>query len=243
MSSSNTKFVQKAIAVVVIVAVLSVVGVSPLLMLFIAGVVLVVWALNRRARHRELQRIFDFYVAADAILRDEERNWYGFEVAEVIEEGEHSLEAMPDSPALHLFALGALYHRIGKYEATAEFLGRVVEDQGYDERQHTAPSPQLRRYVSMLRRIETNPSIAPQELAAIRSLERLRRKQAAVLLKQSRAAMQNEVKTQQATEQLPPKATADVTNEPSPPPTIPAARPPISEVLHDVYQDDNSSVN
>ena len=32
--------------------------------------------------------MFDFYIAADAILRDEERRWYGFEIAEVIEHGE-----------------------------------------------------------------------------------------------------------------------------------------------------------
>ncbi|HEX6729492.1 MAG TPA: hypothetical protein VF074_05750 [Pyrinomonadaceae bacterium] len=245
MSSSSKRFVQKTIAVIVIVAVLDVVGVSPLLMLFVTGVVFVVWALNRRARHHELERIFNFYVAADAILRDEDRRWYGFEIAEVIEDGEYSLDVMPDCPALHLFALGALYYRIGKLEMTAEYLTRVVEDDSYDERQHISPSPQLRQYVSMLRRIEANPSHAPQQLAAVRSLERLRRKQAAVLLRQSRATLrtQNENKTtpdqvlKTATTQ---SVTIDETMLPSPTPT--SARPPISEVLHDVY-DDKSSVN
>jgi hypothetical protein len=245
MTSSNKRFAQKAIAIIIIVAVLDVVGVSPLLMMFVTGVVFVVWALNRRARSRELERIFNFYVAADAILRDEDRRWYGFEVAEVIEDGENSIGAMPDCPALHLFALGALYNRIGKPENTVEYLTHVVEDDLYDERQHTAPSPQLRQYVAMLRRIEANPSLAPQQLAAVRSLERLRRKQAAVLLKQSRAALRNQTNDKKAAEQI----SVDVSSQPlttdeptQPPPSPNSARPPIIDVLHDVY-DDKSSVN
>jgi hypothetical protein len=246
MTSCGKSFAQKTIALIVIVAVLDVVGVSPLLMLFVTGVVFVVWALNRRARHRELEGIFNFYVAADAILRDEDRRWYGFEVAEVIEDGEYSLDAMPDCPPLHLFTLGALYYRIGKYEATAEYLTRVVEDEIYDERQNTAPSPQLRRYVAMLRRIEANPSVAPQQLAAVRSLERLRRKQATVLLKQSRAALPNQNNDKTVTVQISTNpATQSVKTEETAlrPPSAPAVRPPISEVLHDVYEDDKSSVN
>lgn len=244
MTPGNKRFVQKGIAVIVIVAVLGVVGVSPLLMMLIAGVVLVIWALNNRAQHRELGRIFDFYVAADAILREEDRGWYGFEVAEVIEDGEYSLEVMPDCPALHLFALGALYHRIGKHEATAEYLTRVVEDEHYDERQQIAPSPQLRRYVTMLRRIEKNPSLAPQQLAAVRSLERMRRKQAMVLLNDSRAVLGNG-KDDSAQEQNPAGATLkSITDEVSGHPlNQTSTRPPISEVLHDVYQDEESSVN
>jgi hypothetical protein len=244
MTSCSKRFVQKTIAIIVIVAVLDVVGVSPLLMLFVTGVVFIVWALNRRARHRELERIFNFYVAADAILRDEDRRWYGFEIAEVIEDGEQSLDAMPDCPALHLFTLGALYYRIGKPEASAEYLTRVVEDEFYDERQHTAPSPQLRQYVAMLRRIEANPSLAPQQLAAVRSLERLRRKQATILLRQSRAAMPSQNESKTASELPANTATPSITidQETLPPPTPASARPPISEVLHDVY-DDKSSVN
>jgi hypothetical protein len=244
MNSGSKGFVQKGIAVVVIVAVLGVVGVSPLLMMFIAGVVFVIWSLNRRAQHRELGRIFDFYVAAEAILRDEDRGWYGFEVAEVIEEGEYSLDVMPDCPALHLFALGALYYRIGKHGATAEYLTRVVEDQHYDERQQVTPSPQLRRYVTMLRRIERNPSLAPQQLAAVRSLERMRRKQATVMLTQSRATLGNG-KDDSAQEQNLPDAThQSVTDEVTAHlQSQTTTRPPISEVLHDVYQDEDSSVN
>ena len=42
-------------------------------------------ARSRRAQMREIERVFEFYTAADAILREEERRWYGFEIAEVIE--------------------------------------------------------------------------------------------------------------------------------------------------------------
>src|ERR1043165_7602003 len=108
---TNTgKLTTKAIAVVVIVAMLDAVGLPPMVMVFITGVVLVVWLFARHAQAREIDRIFDFYVAADAILREEDRRWYGFEIAEVIEHGEGLLEIMPDPPPLAYFALGSLHH-------------------------------------------------------------------------------------------------------------------------------------
>src|SRR6188474_2128174 len=168
------KLTTKAIAIIVIVAMLDAVGLSPVLMVFITGVVFVVWLIARRAQAREVERIFDFYVAAEAILREEERRWYGFEIAEVIEHGESLLEIMPDPPPLNFYALGALYHRLGNHQATVDYLSRVLEDELCDETQRTQPSSQLRRYVMMLRRIEYQPSSAPQTLAAIRSLERAR---------------------------------------------------------------------
>src|SRR6266404_5043430 len=99
MNPGNKKLAQKAVAVVVIVALLDMVGVSPIVMLFMTGVAIVIWFAGRRSENRELERIFEFYVCADAILRDEERRWYGFEVAEVIENGERALELMPDAPS------------------------------------------------------------------------------------------------------------------------------------------------
>src|SRR5688572_24647601 len=137
MRSSSKKLLQKSIAIVVIIAILQVVGVSPMVMLFVTGIVFLVWAVSHRSQTRELEQIFNFYVAAEAILRDDERRWYAFEVVEVIEDGESAFNFMPDCPGLHLFALGALYHRIGKYEVTVEYLGRAVEDELYDERQNT----------------------------------------------------------------------------------------------------------
>ena len=209
-----------------------------MLMLFATGVVLLIWVVNRRSQNRQIEQIFNFYVLAEAILRDDERRWYAFEIVEVIDDGERVFDFMKDCPALHLFALGSLYHRIGKYEATAEYLGRALEDELYDERQNTRPSMQLRRYVAMLRRLETNPALAPQTLAAVRSLERMRRRNAASLLQQSRAE-QRTVKEEVPVE---PEAAKTVATSYAMSGIV-TAPPPIAEVLHDVYQDDQSTLN
>ena len=238
MTSSNKKLLQKLITVVVIMAILQLVGVSPMLMLFATGVVFLVLVVNRRSQNKQVEQIFNFYVAAEAILRDDERRWYAFEVVEVIDDGERVFGFMNDCPTLHLFALGALYHRIGKHEVTAEYLGRVIEDELYDERQNTMPSTQLRHYVTMLRRLEANPAIAPEKLAAVRSLERMRRRQASRLLQESRA-VQTTVKEEPPVEAKLAQAVAAS----YPAPGVVTARPPISEVLHDVYQDDTSTLN
>jgi len=248
MTPGNRKVVQKAVAVVVIVALLDMVGISPLVMLFMTGVAVVIWFAGRRSENRDLERIFEFYVWADAILRDEERRWYGFEVAEAIENGERALELMPDSAPLHYFTPGALDYRLGNYEATAEYLSRVMEDEVYDELHRTTPSPQLRRYVSMLRRIEYEPSIAPQTLSAVRSLERARRKRAAQLLAESRNFL-NAARTTAApvtgeTSSSVPHAaeSREESFSSSRPLSAIAAPPPISEVLRDIYSDQNTTV-
>src|SRR5919205_2584606 len=142
MASSTGKLTTKAIAVIVIVAMLDAVGLSPVIMVLVTGVVFVVWLCARRAQSREVERIFDFYIAADAILREEERRWYGFEIAEVIEHGESMLDIMPDPPPLNYYALGALYQRLGNHEATVEYLSRLTEDEHCEETHRTAPSPQ-----------------------------------------------------------------------------------------------------
>ena len=239
MSSGAVKLTTKAIAVVVIVAMLDAVGLSPVLMVFVTGVVLVIWLFARRAQAREVERIFDFYIAADAILREEERRWYGFEIAEVIEHGEALLDIMPDPPPLNYFALGALYHRLGNHQATVEYLSRVTEDENYEEAHHTSPSPQLRRYVMMLRRIEYHPSAAPQTLAAIRSLERSRQRSAAKMLFASRSLLEVETPIVPQSRVSEIKEThEEVTFGPSVPLSAISAPPPISKVLHDIYSDE-----
>src|SRR5215216_4239649 len=181
------KITTKAIAVIVVVAMLNAVGFPPVIMVLITGMVFVVWLCVRRSQAREVERMFDFYIAADAVLREEERRWYGFEISEVIEHGESLLEIMPDPPPLNYYALGALYQRLGNHAACVEYLSKVMEDERYDETHRTAPSAQLRRYVSMLRRIEYQPALAPQTLAAVRSLERARQRHASKQLSESRA--------------------------------------------------------
>ena len=241
------KLTTKAIAVIVIVAMLGAVGLSPVIMVFFFGVILVIWIVARHTQTREVERIFDFYVAADAILREEERRWYGFEIAEVIEQGECLLETMPDAPPLNYFVIGALYHRLGNHHATVEYLSRLVEDECFDEAHRTVPSPQLRRYVSMLRQIEYHPSTAPQTLAAVRSLERARQKTAGKLLMASRGALENEKHTvapriEAAAESHEPPST-EMKFAPSVPLSLISPPPPISTVLHDVYPEETSTTN
>lgn len=245
MISGSGKLTTKAIAVIVIVAMLDAVGLSPVIMVLVTGIVFVVWLVARRAQAREVERIFDFYVAADAILREEERRWYGFEIAEVIEHGESILDMMPDPPPLSFYALGALYQRLGNHQATIDYLSRVTEDELCNEAHRTSPSPQLRRYVMMLRRIEYHPSAAPNVLGAIRGLERARVRSAAKMLAESREHFEAEKKNA-----LPEKRVAEVKETPeemtyasSLPLSAISAPPPISKVLHDLYQDETRASN
>jgi hypothetical protein len=235
------KLTTKAIAVIVIVAMLGAVGLSPVIMVFFFGVILVIWIVARHTQTREVERIFDFYVAADAILREEERRWYGFEIAEVIEQGECLLETMPDAPPLNYFVLGALYNRLGNHQATVEYLSRLIEDERYDEVHRTVPSPQLRRYVTMLRQIEYHPSTAPQTLAAVRSLERARQKIAGRMLMESRSMLESEAKLEHVPEVHETPQRAEMKFAPSMPLSAISPPPPIATVLHDVYPEETAT--
>jgi hypothetical protein len=239
--SSAGKLTTKAIAVIVIVAMLDAVGLSPVVMVFVTGVVFVIWLVARRAQAREIERIFEFYMSADAILREEERRWYGFEIAEVIEHGESLLELMPDPPPLSYYTLGALYQRLGNHEATVQYLSRLTEDDVCDETHRVSPSPQLRRYVTMLRRLEVHPASEPQILAAIRSLERARQRNVEQMLLDSRSLLPAvtptpaaEVAAQEKKEEVFP-ASAPLSSISAP--------PPITAVLRDIYQDETSANN
>jgi hypothetical protein len=237
MKSTDKRLAQKSIAVIVIVTLLYGVGIAPIVMMFVTGLVLVVFMVSRRAHNKEVERIFDFYLAAEAILRDEDRRWYGFEVTEVIETGEMTLEDIPDPPPLLLFTLGALHHLIGNNASTKEYLSRIVEDEYFDERNRTAPSGQLRRYVTLLRRIEAEPSLAPQTLGAIRSLERMRRRRAFNMLAETRQALQivDSPKNNQAVAESVQTGSdnSSTTHRISPPPSI-------TEVLNDIYQEEQA---
>ena len=231
MRSPNRRFAQKVIAVVVIVTMLYGAGVAPVVMLFVTGVALVVFLVTRRSQNREIERLFDFFVTAESILRDEERRWYGFEVGEVIEQGELVLEGLPDPPPLQLFTLGALHHAIGNFAASADYLSHIVEDEDFNERNRDKASPQLRRYVTLLRKIEAEPSLAPETLGAIRSLERMRRRRAFTLLTESRKALKvNSAQQPQTAFEMKPQ------------PKL-SAPPPITDLLKDIYQDDQSPSN
>jgi hypothetical protein len=235
MKAGNRRFAQKIIAVVVIVTMLYGAGVAPIVMLFVSGVVLVVFLVTRRAQNREVERLFDFFVTAESILRDEERRWYGFEVGEVIEQGEFVLEGLPDPPPIHLFTLGALHHSIGNNASAVEYLSTIVEDEHFNERNRDLASPQLRRYVTLLRKIEMEPSLAPETLGAIRSLERMRRRHAFTMLTESRKALKLNATSDQQT-----KLETKLETKPA---TTRTAPPPITDLLKDIYQDDQSPTN
>src|SRR6476646_7829146 len=229
MSSGTGKLATKAIAVIVVVAILNWVGLFPVVMFFFTGAVLVIWLVARRAQRREVEHIFEFYVATDALLRAEERRWYGFEIAEVIEHGESLLETMPDPPPLHYVALGALYQRLGNHNASAQYLSHLSEDERCDETQRLAPSAQLRRYVMLLRRLEQHPAAEPQTLSAIRNLERARQRSAAQMLLDSRSLI--ETSAAQPENPEPAREVKQETFSPSAPLSAISAPPPIATVL------------
>ncbi len=249
MGSKGKDAGHKLIAITVILAMLALMGIPPMAIFFFIIVVYFIWRAVDRSEQHETRRVFDFYLNANNILREEERSWYGYEIREVIEQGEHVLHTMTDAPPLVYFTLGALHHRAGMHAEAVEHFAYVVESAAGDERQLTTPTPELRRYVSVLRRLEHEPADGPQTIAAIRSLERARRTHAAALLADSRAQL---IHTQAALPHAGPQpgttsaqARHDATvrlafnaSQPTPAPTMP---PPIADVLRDVYEEEKKT--
>ena len=236
---------QRLIAIVVIMAMLGVMGIPLTVIVFFATVVYFVWRAVQRSEQQDVKNIFDFYIAANEILRDDEKRWYGFEITQVIGEGERVLHLMPDPPPLVYFTLGALYHRAGDHDSAAEHLAYVLEDERGDEHSRTQPSPELRRYVEVLRRIEREPAEAPQTMAAIRSLERARRTRAAAMLGESRTRLAAPAPS--AAAELPAPHGEEKGPYPlagkrqTPPTAAPSVPPPIAEVLRDVYEEEKKT--
>jgi hypothetical protein len=177
-------------------------------MLFVAGFPMVVifffgvfayflWKTFSQPSQQGIRQVFEFYLSANEILRDDERRWFGFEVQEIIMRGERILQIMHGAPPLVYFTLGALYHKIGNHEAAVNNLSYVVENDNSDESTYVHPSGDLRAYVKALRKIEREPTDAPQTSAAVRSLERARKNRAAKLLEESREKLR-ELKAEKA---------------------------------------------
>jgi hypothetical protein len=120
------------------------------------------------------------------MLRDDERKWYGFEMQETISRGERVLQKMSGAPPLVYFTLGALYHKIGDHKTAVTNLSHVIEHENSDESNYIYPTPELRNYVRILRKIEREPAEAPLTSAAIRALERARKNRGKILLEDSR---------------------------------------------------------
>ncbi len=132
------------------------------------------------------REIFEFYLAANELLRDDERRWYGFEI----------LQSMNTAPPLVYFTLGALYNKIGDHKTAINHLAYVIENESADESTYNYPTPELRNYVKILRKIEREPTEAPQTSAAIRALERARRNRGIALLEESRGEFKTQKRKQ-----------------------------------------------
>ena len=118
LPDSSRKTSQYALAFGVIATMLLAVG-FPISLLFFFGIFAYFSMENfsRRLRTNGTREIFEFYLSANEILRDDERRWFGFEVQEVIARGERILQLMNGAPPLVYFTLGALYHKLGDHKA------------------------------------------------------------------------------------------------------------------------------
>jgi nitrogen fixation-related uncharacterized protein len=254
MGGTGRDFGQKLVAILVIFSMLALMEIPMAVIIFLAVVVFFVWRAVDRSEQHETRRAFEFYLSAHEILNDDdERRWFGFEINEVIAAGESVLHSMQDAPPLVHYALGALYHRAGDYGAAVEHLAYVVEDEQADEGSFNTPTPELRRYAEVLRRLEREPAEGPLTIAAVRSLQSTRSTQAAALLEDSRARLANA-----RAPQLVPSSTEEADAAPSrfdraasklphakdqaqAHPATPTAPPPIAEVLRDVYEDEKKT--
>jgi hypothetical protein len=239
---------QRLVAMIIVMAMLGMMGVPLFVIGFFAAVVYFVWRAVQRSEQQDVKNIFDFYIAANEILRDEEKRWYGFEINNVIGDGERVLRMMSDPPPLVYFTLGALHHRAGDYETAAEHLSYIIEDERGDEHARTHPSPELRRYVEILRRVEREPTEAPQTMAAIRSLERARRARAASMLDESRArlgapARQGAIAQpgQTAHQKAEERGLHTLAGPRAPQTPAMSAPAPIAEVLRDLYDEEKKT--
>ncbi len=175
-----------------LVATMLVVANFPMFVVFFFGIfAYFLWKTFSQPSRNETREIIEFYLVANEILRDDERRWFGFEVQEVLGRGERLLQVMNGAPPLVYFALGALYHKIGDHKSAVSHLSYVVENDNADEGTYVYPSPDLRNYVKILRKIERDPAEAPQTSAAVRALERARRNRGKSMLETSRIALEN----------------------------------------------------
>lgn len=162
----------------------------PVFVIFFFGIfAYFLWKTFSKSPHISRRDIFEFYLSANEILRDDERRWFGFEVQEIINRGERILQVMNGAPPLVYFTLGALYHKIGDFKSAVNHLSYIVENENADEATYVYPTPELKEYVKLLRKIEREPAEAPQTSAAIRALERARRNRGKAILESSREGL------------------------------------------------------
>jgi hypothetical protein len=188
-----------------VIASLLVVANIPIFVVFFFGVFAYFMAKMFSAGNKTRTRaVFEFYLSAHEILRDDLRRWYGFEINETINRGQQILKEMHNAPPLVHYALGALYNKIGDHSAAVKHLSHIAENPDSFESSIVYPTPELRSYVSVLRKIEREPSEAPLTSAAVRALERARKLKTDALLEQSRTVVaQTEKPEKPKVEELP----------------------------------------
>lgn len=180
---------QYALAFVVVAAMLVVAGFPAFVVFFFGIFAYFLWKIFTSGSRSETRDVFEFYLAANEILRDDDRRWYGFEIREVVARGVRIVQSMSAAPPLVYFALGSLYNKLGEHKDAVANLTHVIEGQHADEMNFVFPSPELRNYVKVLRKIERDPAEAPMTSAAVRALERARRLRGRALLDESRAKL------------------------------------------------------
>lgn len=249
---------QYALAIVVIASMIIVTNIPVFVVFFFGIFAYFIIRMFASGTRNETREIFEFYLSANEILRDDDRRWYGFEIQETIDRGEDIIRRMSAAPPLVRFALGALYNRAGDHKSAVSHLSNVLEHQGGDESAFVFPTPELRNYVKILRKIEREPADAPLTSAAVRALERARKVRGKAMLEESRTAFATGVPVRaQVSGEV--EAVADefyVDAEPQPASfrtsfdrpnsdgahakkgsddDVYADRKPIAEVLHDIY--------
>lgn len=184
---------QYALAFVVVAAMLVVAGFPAFVVFFFGIFAYFLWKIFTSGSRSETRDIFEFYLAANEMLRDDDRRWFGFEIREVISRGVRIVQSMSATPPLVYFTLGALFNKIGEHKEAVANLKNALESDHSDEMNFVFPSPELRNYVKVLRKIEREPAEAPMTSAAVRSLERARRLRGKSLLEESRIKMEESV--------------------------------------------------
>lgn len=173
----------------IVALMLYVVGFPLFLLIFFGVLGFFVWKIFSPESRTETRKIFEFYLSANEILRDDERRWYGFEIQEAVGRGENLLRSMTAAPPLVHFATGALYQKLGDHASAAKRLADSVETPAGDEMAVIFPPKELREYVRLLRRIERAPAESPLTATAIRALERKRKNSGQKMLAESRSLM------------------------------------------------------
>jgi len=233
----------------VVALMLYIIGFPVFLLAFFGALAFFVWKVFTSESRTETRRIFEFYLASNEILRDDDRRWFGFEVREAAARGERIVREMPTAPPLVHFVLGALYQKMGDHGLAVKHLSTALEEKIGDESAIVFPSRELREYVRMLRRIERAPAEAPLTSAAVRSLERARKNRGQRMLDVSRQELATGVVKELGGEAIPergqdpkkPESVLDLSEEPhsvasqNGSPRSPDDRQTISEVLHEIY--------